>query len=308
MSGPLLITGANGSLGARCVEKCAQDPTREVVALWHGGRDRLLAKPPSHIRYFQCDLTDRTAVEALFDECRVGAVLHSAGLLADTAPAYMHRAVLANILATANLADCAAEAGCDRFVYCSTIKVYGAAPCPDAGWDEGTVAIPISAYGWTKHAGEECVRLRSAPGGLTGVSLRLAGFVGPGRRGGVVYHMMRAAVAGEPLLVNNPANRFQLVFLDDAVDGALRALERPLPEPYQAINVASHGFASLHGMGEHIIRVCDSRSPITVGATSSQEDGLMNTARMGSVLGLAPSDLDAQLQRIRGWLEARSPH
>jgi nucleoside-diphosphate-sugar epimerase len=303
MSGPILITGANGYLGSHCVEKFARTSEREIVAAWHFGDDRLVAKPPSHVHYEQCDLTDRVQVGALFRRWKIEKVLHAAALLPDGGPDYLPRAVQSNIAATANLVQCAAEGGCAHFVYCSTISVYGRLPCPQAGWDEGDPVAPSTVYGWSKYAGEECVRLCGRTGGFSAVSVRLAGIHGRGRRGGVVFQMARAALSGQPLVVNNPTGRFQLLFLDDAVHAIHLAVENPMPESFGCINVASQVFPSLRQMGERIVHICGSKSEIQTGTTSADGDQVMNTGRMRRLLEFVPSDIEPHVRQIRHALE-----
>lgn len=298
MHGRILITGANGYLGARCVQRCIGFAEREVIAVWHSREDQLPAQPPYHIRYEQCDLTDRSAVEALFSKWKIDAILHTAALLPDNRPSYTRRAVLSNVLATTHLTESASSTGCARFVYCSSISVYGTARSPEQGWDEEAKIVPSSVYGWTKYAGEECLRLHTDFGGLTGISLRLAGIHGSGRRSGVVFHMTRAALTGQPLIVNNPNNRFQLVFIEHAVDAALLALEIPLLESYQCINVASHTFPSLRQIAIHIAEKCGSKSILQTRDLPSVGEYIMNTTRMSTLLGPPIDDVDAHLLRI----------
>ena len=110
MSGRLLITGANGYLGAHCIARYARAGDTEVVAVWHSGRERLLADAPAHVRYVQCDLTHRPEVDALVRRWGVDKVVHAAALLPDTRADYLHRAIQANVVATANLVDAALHA------------------------------------------------------------------------------------------------------------------------------------------------------------------------------------------------------
>src|SRR6266516_3682365 len=178
MANRLLITGANGYLGSACVSRLAHLAKAEVVAVWHAKSDRLEPDLPSHIHYERCDLTNRLDVERLFDRWGITAVIHTAALLPDEAPEYLYRTIQANIVATTNLVDCAVDSGCSRFVYTSSISVYGDAPCPEGGWDEEQPVAPSSIYAWSKYAGEEILRLRCVGGGLSGTSLRLAGIHG----------------------------------------------------------------------------------------------------------------------------------
>jgi UDP-glucuronate 4-epimerase len=299
MHGTILITGANGYLGAACVARYARTAQREVVAVWHAACDRLSASPPAHVRYEQADLTDARAVDALIERSKPEVILHAAALLSDGAQNYMSRAVRANVLATANLCEAAARCAVARFVYCSSISVYGAASCPASGWDEDTAVRPASAYGASKHAGEECVRIQAEASTFSAVSLRLAGIHGRGRAGGVAYNMMRSAMSGEALIVSDPEHRFQLLFIEDAVQALALAAERPPAGAYQIVNVASHVFSSLRSMAESIVEACGSGSRIEVGTAGLGAGDVMNTARIGKLYEFEPDALERHMKALR---------
>jgi nucleoside-diphosphate-sugar epimerase len=302
MANRLLITGANGYLGSACLSELARQATHEVVAVWHAKSDRLDQPPPSHIQYEMCDLTSRPDVERLFKRWDIANVIHTAALLPDESPEYLYRTILANVVATTNLVDCAADSGCGRFVYSSSISVYGDAPCPEAGWDEDQPVAPSSIYAWSKHAAEEVLRLRCVEGRLSGTSLRLAGIHGQGRFGGVVFNAIRSALAGEPIVLNDGRNPFQLLFVDDGVAALLSALEVPEKSAYERINVASHTYPSLTALAEDIVTVCESASPVRVGRTGSTGRQIMNTNRMSECLRFSAVDPRSRLREIKKWL------
>src|SRR3978361_1830524 len=88
--------------------------------------------------------------------------------------------VRANIDATALLLDLAREHRMRRFVFCSSISVYG-----DVGpgrIDETTPLLPSSVYGASKAACEQLIHGFAAEYGLDGVSLRIGRVYGPYRR------------------------------------------------------------------------------------------------------------------------------
>jgi UDP-glucuronate 4-epimerase len=291
MSPALLITGANGYLGSHCVERYSQTSETEVIAVWQSNKDRLLVSPPSNVHYVQCDLTDQLAVQELFSRWKIDRVFHAAALLPDQDPDFLHRAIYSNIVATANLVECATKAGCRRFVYCSSISVYGSAPCSDNGWEEDSKVAPSCIYGLTKYAGEECLRIATSLSELKGVSLRLAGIHGRGRYGGVVYNLMKDACDGKPLTINNPNNRFQLLFIDDAIEFTVRALESAMQQPYRCFNTASHVFPSTRFMAEQIIALCRSKSQILPSFMNTNKESLMNTNEIIKELSYRPKAL-----------------
>lgn len=305
MPGAVLITGANGYLGRRVVEKLAARG-RDVVAIWHRRLDAEVQGGAGRVAYCRCDLADRAAVERIVEDRPLDAVVHAAALLPDGAPGYLSRAVVANVAATAHLAELAAEAGCERFVYCSSISVYGSTSCPVEGWTEDLPLRPANAYGWSKQAGEECVRLVAEARAMSAVSLRLAGIHGTGRSDGVAFNVTRAALRGNAVTL--PASRvpFQLVFIDEAIEAVARALERPLPAGHVAVNVASHLFASLNDLAGSIIEVCRSTSDLVESAPGASGAHVMNTHLMSELLGVAPVDARVRLLDLAQWVKTRN--
>ncbi len=297
MSGALLITGANGFLGRRCVERFAQSG-KDVVAVWHNNDSHVGKPDPANIRYERCDLTDSEAVKALFTKLRIESVLHTAAVLLDGKAGFLHRAVLSNVLATANLAEAAADIGCRQFVYCSSISVYEDLPYDAQGWTENVHVQPKSYYGWSKYAGEECVRLVCGMSFLRGIALRLAGIHGSGRMSGCVYHMMRAAARGEPVMVNSARQRFQLLFIEDAVDALQAVFGAEMPESFQCMNIASHLVPKLSDLAERIIDISDSRSEIRFGNTIPGGEQIMNVDSMMRRLAPESPSLDSRLRHI----------
>lgn len=297
MSGAVLITGANGFLGRRCVEQFAK-AGRDVVAVWHTNDRHLGQAALSNVRYERCDLTDAEAVRSLFAKAPVESVLHAAAVLPDGEPGYLSRAALSNVVATASIAEAAVEAGCTRFAYCSSISVYDGLTPVDGGWTEDVSIRPASAYAWSKYAGEECVRLSCAVAPLRAVALRLAGIHGSGRNGGCIFHMMRAAVRGEPLLVNNADQPFQFLFVDDAAAMIETALSETQAAGCERLNIASHDVATLRHLAQAIVSAANSHSEIRQGSVSAHGAPIMNLERMARRLGRDVPTLETRLEQM----------
>src|SRR6185437_14437256 len=88
--------------------------------------------------------------------------------------------VSANIDGTALLLDLARVRGMKRFIFCSSISVYGNAG--EAVLTEERALHPTSVYGATKVACEQLIEGFAAEFGLSGVSLRIGRVYGPYRR------------------------------------------------------------------------------------------------------------------------------
>src|SRR5208283_2565684 len=114
----LLLTGANGHLGAYFLRELAHGPGE--VSAWSGSRTGELLG----FRLQPVNLTERDQVAAAFREARPEVVIHCAAL-SSVAECYRdpQRARQINVEGTALLAELAHEAGA-RFVFVSTDLVF----------------------------------------------------------------------------------------------------------------------------------------------------------------------------------------
>ncbi|MBB5753069.1 NAD-dependent epimerase/dehydratase family protein [Prosthecomicrobium pneumaticum] len=221
----VLLTGGAGLLGmalrpllaARGHRVTATDVTD------YGRGDRDLAVLP---------LDDRAGFEALVARDGIEAIIHcgaiSGPMLFKGQPVEI---VQVNIDGTAMLLDLARIAGMRRFVFCSSISVYG--DVGPARITEATPLRPTSVYGATKVAGEQLIRGFAAEYGLSGVALRIARVYGPYRRANChLGNLVRDALAGRPTEIPcDPAFPYHYVYADDVAEAMIAALEVPtLPD------------------------------------------------------------------------------
>jgi UDP-glucose 4-epimerase len=141
-----------------------------------------------------------------------------------------------NIAATAVLLDIARRRKLGRFVFCSSISVYGNAG--DGIVSEDTPLEPTSVYGASKVAGEALVRAFVAEYGLSAACLRPSRVYGPYRRANCfIRDMIVDARAGRTTVIPcDPAFLFHYVYVDD-VAAALVAVLEAKALPHIAYNV-----------------------------------------------------------------------
>jgi UDP-glucose 4-epimerase len=302
MSGKLLVTGVNGFLASRFIEKYADSIGMDIVAVWHSDNSRCLNSFPGNICFEQCDLTDLRAVQKIFGKYDIAKILHSAGYIPNGFGKSIQKQVNSNIVATANLVECAASSSCARFVYCSSICVYGDAPFSGKGWEENQQVVPSSFYGWTKYAGEECLRLSTTTCDLTGISLRLAGVHGVGRRGGAVFQIMKNALSGNTIEINYPGTPLELLFVDDVLEVFKLAIETKIEHNYECLNAASVRIPSLEFLSEEIKILLNSKSEVVLVSEKTPQAELMNTDKLDKLLNPAYKNLNENLVEIREWL------
>ena len=259
----VLVTGARGFVGS---------------ALCRGLRDR---------RYV---VSEGQRGVPLLAGTGIAAVVHLASrvhMMGETASDVLPLYRAANTAATLTLAQQAADAGVQRFVFVSTVKVNGEGRS-DA-YSETDTPAPLDPYAISKWEAEQGLRELAARSGMAVVIVRPPLVYGPGVKANFLA-MMRWVNRGLPLPLGAIDNRRSLVALDNLVDFLIlccahpaaanetflvsdgedlstsellrrmaAALGRParlLPVPASVLN----GAAALLGKRDFVRRLCDSLS------------------------------------------------
>ncbi len=170
----ILVTGAGGFVGARLMRKLLGDPRyadARITAL-----DRALPNPgDSAIRTMEGDIADPAVRRAALGD-GVDLVFHLAGILGGAAEDDYALARRVNIDATLSLLEeVARPASPPRFVFASSIAVYGA-PLPPV-IDDTTWPRPMMHYGAQKLMIELALEQFSRRGLVDGLAIRLPGIV-----------------------------------------------------------------------------------------------------------------------------------
>lgn len=156
----ILVTGGAGYIGSHtCVELL--NASYDVVIidnLYNSNQkavDRIEEITGKKVKFYPDDMMDRAAVKRVFDENKIDAVIHFAGLKA--VGESVHKPIeyyRTNIGSTLNLTDEMRAHGCKNIIFSSSATVYGdpaeipiTENCP-----KGTCTNP---YGWTKWMQEQ---------------------------------------------------------------------------------------------------------------------------------------------------------
>lgn len=126
-----------------------------------------------------------------------------------------------NVEGTRKLLEAAKEAGVRRFVHTSTVGVHGDVKNPPA--DETAPLAPSDIYQVTKVEGEAAAREFGRAHGLEVVIVRPGAIYGPGETR--LLKVFRSIARGRYAVVGSGAPHYHLVYIDDLVEGFLRALD-----------------------------------------------------------------------------------
>ena len=296
----VLVTGASGLLGSHVVA-AAIDAGHDVVAVSRGGdlaRAReLCGRPLVHAE--RAELSDPVAVRELLDRWSPEAIVHVAARIpADAAEGDPLLFFDDNVRATLNLLRFARECGAMRFVYSSTMSVYGAPRYLPV--DEDHPLEPITAYGLSKLEGEWYGRLAAERDGLRVTVLRYSGIYGRGQRRGAIPAFIDCCLRGEPLTLHAGGRQSSdFVWVEDAARANLIALRAEELAPFEVFNIGSGVEIAIAELAEMVRGLCRSSSELRVSDESCTRDFrfAFDVAKAQELLGYAPTEPDRAIAR-----------
>jgi UDP-glucose 4-epimerase len=216
----VLVTGGAGFIGSHVVDRLqARGHEPRIFDLlpsqYHGdGVDTVLG-----------DLCDPETARRAMASCDV--VVHLAAMAdVDEVAKDPARTERVNAHGTRVLLEAARELEVRRFVYASTIWVYGDAAGPEAVDEETPLALPKHFYTATKIAGEMYTTSYGELYGVEWTILRFGIPYGPRARPAAVVPAFTAkALAGEPLTIAGDGTQSRrFVYVEDLADGVALSL------------------------------------------------------------------------------------
>ena len=218
----VVVTGVAGFIGSRVAARMAAEGFTVVgVDDLSSGKQ---SNVPSSIDFIQGNLADTQTISKLSKSAEL--VLHLAGqssgeMSFDDPVADLEK----NTISTLNLIRYGIGANTSKFVYASSMSVYGNVPDAPIGEDEHVA--PLSCYGVGKLAAENYLNVFGKQ--LSSVSLRMFNVYGPGQdmtnlRQGMVSIYLAQALTNKHIVVKGSLERFRdFIYIDDVVEAWFRA-------------------------------------------------------------------------------------
>ena len=172
MEEKILVTGASGHVGS------------EVCRLLREARRQFLAIDLNQNRAHDvraCDLRLSNQISPLFQDDSIRVVIHLAGILPTAFQADPLPGADVNLIGSLELMRQSAAAGVKRFVFASSMSVYGSV-YEGRGVNEDDAPAPDEVYGASKRAVELIGESLAKKETFEFVALRIARVIGPGIR------------------------------------------------------------------------------------------------------------------------------
>jgi nucleoside-diphosphate-sugar epimerase len=170
--GAVLVTGACGHIG------------RALCRVLRNANRKILPVDVEHDREFNvlaCDLRSQGDVSRLFEAHPIRTVIHLAGILPSAFQADPLTGAEVNLRGSYELMRQSAASQVQRFIFASSIGVYGSSPKPRPVTEDDPAA-PDEPYGASKLAVELIGQTLAQQKSFAFVALRIARVVGPGVR------------------------------------------------------------------------------------------------------------------------------
>jgi UDP-glucose 4-epimerase len=225
-----LVTGGAGFIGSHLVDKLIELEHEVAVVdnLRSGKKENLNPKA----KFYEVDVTDKTALEKAFAEFKPEVVFHLAAQ--NEVPFSMdhpYEDEQMNIVGMMNLCEVSAKNGTKKIIYSNTGgALYGEVPVEDIPIKEDQPILkPTSFYGVSKGSAETYLKLYGYLNNLSWVSLRYANVYGPRQDGnkeaGIVAIFTTKMLKNEvPSINGNGEHTRDYIYVGDVVEANIKAL------------------------------------------------------------------------------------
>jgi nucleoside-diphosphate-sugar epimerase len=209
----ILMTGASGFVGARCLERLLGVNAHFDLCLVQRREPRSPAgEPLPEVRWIPLDLAEPFALDV-----SPSVVLHLAG-----EKRVLERMRAVNVEGTRRLVEWSASRGVEHFIYLSSVGVYGAARTERQRIQEDSVCAPANEYERTKYEAEHWVSRLCAERGLRWTILRPSNVLGDGEDGRKpLLGWIRSIARGRVVFFGREEAWFNYVAVDDVATAAV---------------------------------------------------------------------------------------
>jgi len=257
-----------------------------------------LARMPL-VNHINADVNDRAKIKQLLSDIKPDWIVYLAAF--PRAKAVDENLVLAAETMITSLVAVAEQAKImkSKFLFISSSMVYGEWPSYEI--DETHVPDPMGMYGILKYAGEQILKQILPAEDL--LITRLTGVYGPwDATDRVVSKMFKAALRGDPIIVNGVHMMLDLTYITDTVSALVNGINQGAHGMY---NISSGTGTTLFELACNIHRLTNSESEIVTAAQDPRykQRGALNHSKAARDLGYDPQiDIESGMNNYLMWL------
>jgi nucleoside-diphosphate-sugar epimerase len=219
-----VVTGAAGWLGQGLIEQLGSEPGRNLRCLVRSAEQVAVVRQHApDAKVVVGDIRDPSALDRLFEGFEGCSVFHAAAVIHPTGGT--REFFDCNVGGTSLVLDRAQRLGASRVVHVSSNSPFGFNRSPYEVFREDAEYRPVGGYGQSKMEAEQRVMQVAGRGALDTVVVRAPWFYGPNQPARQTRFFTAVRKGRFPLL-GDGSNRRSMVYLDNLVQGLLRAERR----------------------------------------------------------------------------------
>ena len=312
----VLVTGVAGFIGMHCAKRLLARGDTVIgidnLSPYYSVKlkeDRLKQLAGKNFYFDKADLSNFSFLKKIFTKGKPDRVLHLAAQAGvryslENPAAYVE----ANVVGFGNLLECCRARPPRHLVFASSSSVYGASN--KLPWSESQpVDTPVSVYAATKRSNELMAHVYSGLYRMPMTGLRYFTVYGPWGRPDMSPMLFASAILeGKAIPVFNKGDmQRDFTYIDDIVEGTLRVLDRPKPDPYAIYNIGNHEPVALLDYIRTLERVLGKKAkvkllPMQPGDVKAT---YADTRALRKAVGFAPrTPLAAGLERFAQWFKS----
>jgi UDP-glucose 4-epimerase len=234
----IVVTGGAGFIGSNLVKRLIKRGDKVYVLddLSTGFEKNV----PEKALLYRVDVSDLEQIRNLHFPEKIDTIYHFAGQSSGEASFdNPSRDIDCNYRATYHMLAFSESVGAKRFIYSSSMSVYGE-PDQDAYVvSEESACNPVSYYGCNKLASEKLIKVFAERSRIKPTIFRLYNVYGPGQnmknlKQGMLSIYMSYLMKNVPIIVKGSLDRFRdFIYIDDLLDALLMCEE--LPRTYSEV-------------------------------------------------------------------------
>ena len=299
----VLITGVAGFIGSKVAQRFISEGHRVI------GTDNLsggkLENIPREVEFLNINLIESSSMSKI--PKNLDLILHLAGQ--SSGEISFHNPIEdlnKNTTSCLNLIKYGIENKIKKFIFASSMSVYGDIDCLTSGVKETAILEPKSCYGISKLSAERYLNIFKNQ--LPYLSLRMFNVYGPGQdmknmRQGMVSIFLSQAIKNKKILIKGSLHRFRdFIYIDDVVECWYKA---SLNEKVfnQAINIGTGRKTTVKQIIEMIKSITNITEIETIEGTPCDQLGIFsNNKKLAQTLNFTPRvNLTKGLKNFYEW-------
>lgn len=290
----ILIAGANGYVGSSLINYLS-NKNLKITGIFNKNKNNLIKK--KDINYIQCNITNQKNLKKLFKKKKFDIVINAAATLKSKKNNLSSSIEMFNnnVRIQKNLLLESVNSNVNLFIFMSSISVYEGIRKNKKFHEDENYQLK-SIYGLSKIVCENFLENATISSNLNGISLRLAGVHGIGRKSGVIYNMFKKAHGVGSIKVNEPNSVFRLLFLEDINKAINLIIKKKNLIKYNVYNLAGEEIFSLKKLGKLVIEICK-KGKLIFSKNSKVRYQVLNINKFKKDYKYKPIDLLKKLKR-----------